>query len=221
MNVIPPAINIEKFTNEFDKAAVRKKHSFENNQPIILFVGNFSKTKNMECVLFAFAKFVKQFTSAKLIITTELKINKFSDRENFLNSLIDELNIRDKIISKGVVDNMPELMQLADVLVAPFRNTDGPSDYYLAALEAMSVGTPVFVSPVGGMKEVVNTSTGKFIQPEESDQLYAELVDFFSNPLIGHKMGVKAANFIRNNFAPELIERKVKEIYRRVKKNEN
>lgn len=219
--IVPPAVNVEKFTNVFDKAEIRKRHSFRMDQPIILFVGNFTKTKNMECVLLAFSKFLKQFPSAKLIITTELKMKKFSAREEYLEKLIEDLNIYDSLIFKGVIDNMPELMQLSDVLVAPFRDTDGPSDYYLAALEAMSVGTPVFVSPVGGMKEVINQSNGRYVDPEQPEQLHNELVDYFSNLSVGQEMGVNAAKYIRQNFAPELVESKVKDIYRMVINNEN
>ncbi len=221
VHIIPPAINIEKFSDSFNKAELRKRHSFDISQPIILFVGNYSQTKNMECVLLAFSKFLTQFPNARLIITTELKMEKFSDREIYLQKLIDDLNINQKIIFKGIIDNMPELMQLSDVLVAPFRDTDGPSDYYLAALESMSVGTPAFVSPVGGMKEVVNTSNGRLIQPDQPDQLTNELVNYFSDRSLGYEMGVNAARFIRQNFAPELVEKKVKEVYMDVSKNEN
>lgn len=219
--IIPPAVNIEKYTNVFDKAEIRQRHSYRIDQPVILFVGNFTKTKNMECVLLAFSKFLKQFPSAKLIITTELKMKKFSDREEYLEKLIEDLDIYDSLVFKGVIDNMPELMQLSDVLIAPFRDTDGPSDYYLAALEAMSVGTPVFVSPVGGMKEVVNQSNGKYIDPEQPDQLHTELVEYFSNQSAGQEMGANAAKYIRQNFAPEIVENKVKDIYRMAINNEN
>ena len=219
--VIPPAIDVNKYSNVFDKVRLRKRHSFDSDQPIILFVGNFTKTKNMECVLLAFSKFVKSYPAAKLIITTELKMKKFANREKYLRKLIDELNIQESISFKGIIDNMSELMQLSDILVAPFRDTDGPSDYFLAALESMSVGTPAFVSPVGGMKEVINDSNGKYIQPDQPDQLFNELISFFSNRSLGYEMGLNAARYIRQNFTPELVEKKVKEVYREILNREN
>ena len=221
ITIIPPAINVNKYTHIFDKAELRKRHSFDVHEPIILFVGNFSKTKNMECVLLAFVKFLEQFPTAKLIITTELKMKKFSDRESYLMKLIEELGIYKTISFMGVIDNMPEIMQLSDILIAPFRDTDGPSDYYLAALESMSVGTPVFVSPVGGMKEVINPLNGRFIQPDQPDQLFNEMVLYFSNRSIGYEMGINAAKLIRQNFAPEIVERETKAFYREVIINEN
>jgi glycosyltransferase involved in cell wall biosynthesis len=191
------------------------------NQPILLFVGNYTKTKNMECALLAFKQFMKYYPSARLIITTELPIEKYSDRENYLKKLIEELGVQENLDFRGIIDNMPEVMQLADVLVAPFRDTDGPSDYYLAALEAMATGTPAFVSPVGGMKEVINDSTGRFIDPEQPDQLCDELKKFFSNRSLGYELGKNASTYVRNNFAPELIERKVNDVYQEVLHSEN
>lgn len=213
IKVIPPPINIQRYSSEYQKEELRHRYSFEPNQPVILFVGNFSKTKNMEYVLIAFKKFLRIYPFARLIITTELPMAKFSERENYLKNLIQELNISQNLVFLGVIDNMPELMQLSDVLVAPFRDTDGPSDYFLAALEAMSVGTPVFVSPAGGMKEVVNESNGMLIDPDQPDDLYTRLVDFFSNDSTSNEMAINAAKCIRQKFAPELIEQKIKEVY--------
>jgi L-malate glycosyltransferase len=217
--VIPPPIDIQRYSNAFDKKALRQRHDFDPKEPVLLFVGNFSKTKNMECVLLAFKKFLGSYPKAKLIVTTELHIAKFSEREAYLHLLINDLHINESLVFMGVTDNMPELMQLSDVLVAPFRDTDGPSDFFLAALESMSVGTPAFVSPAGGMREVINEKTGRFIDPDQPDQLNEELQRFFADRSTGFEMGANASKFIRSHFAPEWIESKIKEVYLEVLKD--
>ena len=217
--VIPLPVDTERFTDKFDKDALRRKYSFNPKTPILLFVGNFSKTKNMECVLIAFKKFLAKHPEARLIVTTELHIARFSEREQYLQRLINDLGIAENLIFPGVTDDMPQLMQLSDVLIAPFRDSDGPSDYYLAALEAMAVGTPVFVSPRGGMKEVIDGKNGWFIDPEQPEQVFNELERFFAHPAAGMEMGVEAARYIRSNFSPSLVERKVKEVYLEVLKH--
>ncbi len=58
-------------------------------------------------------------------------------------------------------------MAAADVLVAPFLDTNGPSDYFQAALEAMAIGRPVIVSSVGGMPEVVDERVGLLVDPKD------------------------------------------------------
>ena len=217
--VIPLPVDTERFTNKFDKDSLRRKYSFDTKAPVLLFVGNFSQTKNMECVLIAFKRFLAKHPEARLIVTTELHIARFSERELYLQRLIDDLGISEKLIFPGVTDDMPQLMQLSDVLIAPFRDSDGPSDYYLAALEAMSVGTPVFVSPRGGMKEVIDGENGWFIDPEQPEQVFSELERFFAHPAAGMEMGVEAARYIRRNFSPSLVEQKVKEVYLEVLKH--
>jgi glycosyltransferase involved in cell wall biosynthesis len=213
VHIIPPAVDIKRFSEKYDKAALRRKHGFDLQVPILLFVGNFSYAKNMECALLDFKQLLLKFPRARMIITTELQIARFAERERYLNNLIADLGIRESLVFPGLTNDIHELMQLSDVLIALFRDTDGPSDYYLAALEAMSTGTPAFVSPRGGMREVIDGSNGRFIDPEQPEILCRELEDLFANPVKAQEMGGKAARYLRANFSPSQVETRVRQVY--------
>ena len=56
-------------------------------------------------------------------------------------------------------------------ILAPFLDTFGPSDYFMAVLEAMASGKAVVVSNVGGMPEVVSDEVGRLVNPHDVESI--------------------------------------------------
>lgn len=218
--IIPPAVDITKFRYTQDTFRFRKKFNIKDNAPVFLFVGSVAPTKNLETVIFALRKVVDNLPSAVLIITTELNLSHYRERGTYLLKLIEEMHLQNNVIQMGIIDNMQEVMAAADMLIAPFRSTDGPSDYFLAALETMSVGRPVIVSSVGGMKEIVNDEIGLFVSPEDSDQLASAMLSLAENDRRRLRMGNNATSLIKAKFDPEVISEAVGMVYMEVMQNE-
>lgn len=217
INEIPPAVNIQRFSeSNSEKAKVRKKIGLPDNSPTLLFVGNSKKQKNLEAVLEALAIVRKAYPDCNLIITTELESEKNHERVIYLKDKIRSLSLEENIQWRGLVTNMDELMKAADLLIAPFLNTFGPSDYFIAALEAMASGIPVVVSDVGGMPEVVDNEVGYLISPEDKYDIADKVLKILNNPNRKKIMGENAQKRVRTIFDPHQIHHHVLEIYRKI-----
>jgi glycosyltransferase involved in cell wall biosynthesis len=219
VNVIPLAVDINKFAYVQDPEKYRNSHNLSYKTPIFLFVGSVAPTKNLETVLIAFNKVLKKLPTANLIITTELKLDRYEERAAYLSRLIDEMQLQNNVVQMGVIDNMQEVMASADLLLAPFRSTDGPSDYFLAALEAMSVGRPVIVSPVGGMLEIVDDEVGVIVSAQDALQLADAMTSLAVNKECRIEMGKRATKRIREKFDPKIISDSVDNVYSEVIRN--
>jgi glycosyltransferase involved in cell wall biosynthesis len=93
----------------------------------------------------------------------------------------------------GIVDDMRALMRSHDVIVLPFRSTRGPSDYFIAALEAMAIGRPVIASALPGMSEVIrHARDGFLIELENADAVVPLLRQLLEAATIA-EMGLSAA----------------------------
>ncbi len=153
---------------------------------------------------------------AKLIITTELQDTSHNERVRAIAGLIKELDLESAIVQLGIVDNMPELMRASDVLIAPFIDTFGPSDYFIAPLEAMACGKPVIVSPVGGMPEIISNAVGILVNPHNAVEITDAIYDLAINPAKRSEMGTNAANFAEKMFAPAKANKQFYDIYRSI-----
>ena len=214
IEIIPPIVDLKRFNLDINRNTARKKLGLDCNIPVILFVGSTKPEKNLEAVLFAFLFILQELPDSKLVITTELTHKNHKTRNNYLAKIIEENNLKNNIIQLGIVDEMPEVMASADVLVAPFLNTNGPSDYFQAALEAMAVGRPVVVSAVGGMSEVVDDEVGFLINPIDISDIAISLLKILKNLDFKLSLGNAASERILKMHNPETIEQQIRNVYK-------
>lgn len=211
--VVPPIVDVARFNPNVDRHKSREKLGLGPDEPIVLFVGSTKPVKNLDAVLRALSLVVQEIPETKLIVTTELQHKAHEQRSTYLTKLVNEKGIKKNIIEFGVVQNMPELMAASDVLVAPFLDTNGPSDYFQAALEAMAVGRPVIVSAVGGMPEIVGKDVGFLVNPEDVPDIASKLLTILRNRELSISLGQNASALAHKKFNPQAIEQKMRDLY--------
>lgn len=202
IEVIPPPIDLDRYRPAPGPVALRHELGLGDDEIAILFVGNAKPQKNLSGVLDAFARVHQRHGNARLVVTTELKQSSPDESIARLRGRMEALGIARHIVQLGIVENMPELMRACDVLVAPFMDSFGPSDYFMAALEAMASGKPVVVSAVGGMAEVVSEDCGRLIDPRSSEQIADALEVFLADPLLRERAGRAARGVCERLFDP-------------------
>jgi glycosyltransferase involved in cell wall biosynthesis len=213
IKIVPPTVNVERFSQRSDSDGIRQRLGISKETPLILFVGNTKASKNLEKVLEALKLLLLDFPDVRLVITTELGHKNVNNRTELLKSLVEKWNLAPHLYWVGITDEMPALMASADVLVAPFLHTFGPSDFFIAALEAMASGTPVVVSSVGGMSEIVDSSRGILIDPREAHEIAEALANLLFDKEKCHTLGNNAREYVRKNFAPSRVAAQMDAVY--------
>jgi glycosyltransferase involved in cell wall biosynthesis len=200
--VVAPGIDLERFRPATGPVALREELGIGQDQTMFLFVGNAKRQKNLHGVLEAFARVHASRPETRLVVTTELKQSSSDERLRELRSQMERLGIADAIVQLGIVDNMAELMRACDVLVAPFMDSIGPSDYFMAVLEAMACGKPTIVSRVGGMPEVINADVGRLVDPADVEAIRAAMEELAADQTLRHSMGASARAMAEAKFHP-------------------
>ncbi|MEG1004643.1 glycosyltransferase family 4 protein [Clostridium sp.] len=151
---------------------INKRFNFDC--PYILYIGGFSSRKNVKGIIDAFSKVYKSLNKDyKLLLGGSLKDEGIS-----LKQYVEKLNLEDKVIFTGFLDNsdLPILYNGADVFVYP--------SYYegfgLPPLEAMSCRTCVITSNVTSIPEVTKDSA-ILINPNIEGELSNSLYEVLSN----------------------------------------
>ena len=138
------SVDIAKFNNNGNTSF---KSDFKNNKPVVLFVGNIIKRKNVNSLL-----------EAKKIAKSDYNLVVVGD-----GPLLKQL--KDKAEKEKIIPS-------ADVLVLPsFSESFG-----LVLIEALASGKPVIGSDVGGIKEIITPEVGLLIDPN-SPETIADAVD--------------------------------------------
>lgn len=214
IRIVPPPIDTEKYNQKISGVKLRTKLGLNKEKKAILFIGNLTKTKGIDLLLDAMKIVIKDLPEAKLLMTLEMPHLHYSKRVTEVKNKIKLLGIDDAIIKFGIIDNMAEFMAASDIVVVPFLDTYGPSDYPLPLLESMSIGKPVIVTRIGGIPEVVqNMENGLLIDPNDVNLLSSAILNLLEDKKLQNKLGENASNLIIDKFSIKTVSNKMEEIY--------
>lgn len=156
---------------DINKFSTKQNNSFKdeynlNDKPIVLFVGNLIKRKNVDSLL-----------EAKKIANSDYYLVVVGDGPLFkkLTKKVEDENIRD-VIFTGSRDDVESIIPSCDVLILPsFSESFG-----LVLIEALACGKPVIGSDVGGISEIINDDVGLLVNPNKISSI-ANAVDTIVN----------------------------------------
>lgn len=178
--IIPPIVPSYTETAS-TKTLYRNELSFNRDDLIVLFVGNLKYNKGVDVLFKSFVELAEALPKLKLVVTTELVHQNMLERKSRFQELLKQCGLAERVVWLGFVDDMLDLIRDVDVVVVPFLDLKGISDYPLVVLEAMSVGTPVIATDVGGTREVFAADAGILVPPGDVEALSKGLLTIVSN----------------------------------------
>jgi glycosyltransferase involved in cell wall biosynthesis len=142
IKVIYNGVNLEKF----------KPYTTNTDSPYIIFIGNLKHEKGVIELLNAFIQLHSNYSQFTL------KYVGGGPMLGKLKNMVRQHQLENKVIFEGIIphDQLPKLIGQATLLALPSYNEGVPN----VVLEAMACATPVVVTNVGGIPEVVTAETG-------------------------------------------------------------
>jgi N-acetyl-alpha-D-glucosaminyl L-malate synthase BshA len=174
--------------------------------PSVVHVSNFRPVKRVPWLVRAFAASLKGRAATLVLV---------GDGPDQLESrsVARELGIADRVLFLGERDVLPELLAPADV----FALSSSSESFGLSALEAMSCGTPVVATDVGGVGEVVEHGVTGFLSPANDLESFASnLAALLFAPDNARKMGAAARESALRRFSRAGIVKQYEALYLRV-----
>jgi glycosyltransferase involved in cell wall biosynthesis len=127
-----------------------------------------------------------------------------------LQALAHELGIAERVAFLGFREDVPRLLESADVVVLPSLAEGLP----LAALEAMAAGTPLVATAIGGTDEaVVDGVTGLLVPPGDASALAAAVNRVLKEPEEARQRAEAAAARVASDFTADRMVAKVESLY--------
>ena len=192
--VVHMGVPVSFFVPPRSKFAAKEKIGIAGSR-VIGFCGRIAREKDLPTLHTAFQKIHLKYRHTVLLIVGE--------------GLEQEIPPSRSVVRVGRQDNVVPFLQAMDIFVLPSL-TETSS---LATMEAMSVGLPVVVTPVGNIREyVVHKKNGLFFARQDVDELAAHLDYLLKHPKIRKSLGKEARNTIVKNYSWDATAGRIKKI---------
>ena len=116
-----------------------------------------------------------------------------------IESLRDELGLRDNVVMAGARHDVPDLLRVMNVVVLSSYSIEC---FPMALLEAMAAGRPAVCTDVGGVREMIDEGvTGYLVEPHDPGALARRLLDVLTDDALASKMGRAARARVEKSFS--------------------
>ncbi|MCG5240308.1 glycosyltransferase family 4 protein [Azospirillum doebereinerae] len=149
-------VDATRFAIPEDRPAARERLGWPQGRPIVLTVRRLVRRMGLTALLDAMVDLRARVPDALLLIAGR------GPEEAALRDRIQALGLEDHVRLLGFVPDarLPLAYRAADLCVMPSQALEG---FGLTALESLAAGTPVLVTPVGGLPEVVEGLDGDLV----------------------------------------------------------
>lgn len=224
ITVIPPIIDYETYRPGVSDGRVRERHSLDDDDFAILYLGNLSETKCVTEIIDALG-IVKEeggdftlLSGPELSETPSMELSAANEtRKRDVVRRVQDRGIQEDIVNLGPIENVEHYLDEVDLVVAPFKHTRTVADYPLAIVEALATGTPVVASPVGGIPEIVDDGeTGVLVDPEDATAIADAVLELMDDRERAHSLGHAGADHIRERIDNDRSLDDLSTVYERV-----
>ncbi|MEO8286615.1 MAG: glycosyltransferase [Chloroflexota bacterium] len=212
LTVIKNGVDPTPFRNVSPESVERLRSEFglgpENK--VVGMVGRIGMGKGEENFLQMARLVSQQIEGVKFLVAG----GTFDNRDYLLDALrarADSLGLAGNVIVTGRRTDMPEIMNLLDLLV---QLPDRAESFGLAAAEAMAAGKPAVVWTMGGLSEVVcDFETGYHVSPGDIGGATERVVELLTNDRLRKHMGKAASRRVDREFSVSRYVTQFQELY--------
>ena len=167
IRIVPGGVDADAFDVDGSPTDARNRLGWPTDRPIILSVRRLARRMGLSNLIEAMETISRRHPDVLLLIAGKGPI-----REE-LEAQIQAKELEDHIQLLGFVpdEDLPYAYRAADVSVVPTVQHEG---FGLITIESLAAGTPVLVTPVGGLPETVRDLDDRLVLPASSPEALQE-----------------------------------------------
>ena len=209
ITVIPGGVDVAHFSKQVPRAAAREALGWAADTPTVLTVRRLVRRTGVDRLIAAVPTLRARVPGVRVMIA-----GTGPEREA-LEEQARALGVQDAIRFLGFVpeEQLPLLYRAADLSVVPSISLEG---FGLVVPESLAAGTPVLVTPVGGLPETVE---GLAVALVLSDSSAHAIADGLAEALTGERVlpdAAECAAFARARYDWSVVTRRVADVLKEV-----
>ena len=188
--VFPNGVDVKQFKPDPEAGAKIRASLGINDNPMLLFVGNFYEWHDVETLLNSFTQVLTTYPDARLVLVGDGNSRKAMEQHAA------DLGITQAVHFTGLVPHpdVPGFMSAADIAIAPVPASI--ENMWLSPLklfEYMAAGTAVITSRIGHLTEVIQDGkNGLLVSPGDTAALTAAVSRLLGDDELRLKIGRQA-----------------------------
>ncbi|CAG9250197.1 Glycosyltransferase [Paraburkholderia unamae] len=206
VRIVPGCVDTAHFDPGCTVAEARLKLQLPQGRPIVLAVRRLVRRMGLEDLIDAIKMVKQRHPDVLLLIAGRGRL------ESELQQRIDEAGLADNVKLLGFVPDahLPSLYRAATLSVVPTVALEG---FGLITVESLSAGTPVLVTPVGGLPEAVAGLSQDLVLPTTGANAIADGIDGALSGRIKLPDEEACKAYAREHFDNAVIARRVASVY--------
>lgn len=167
IRVVPGGVEVRRFATALTRREAREQLGWPQDRPTLVTVRRLTRRMGLESLIGAIKEVRERVPEILLLIGGKGRLS----RE--LSARVLSLGLEKNVRFLGFVsdEQLPLAYRAADLTVVPTVTLEG---FGLIAVESLAAGTPVIVTPVGGLPEVVRDLSPALILPGTGVRSLAE-----------------------------------------------
>lgn len=202
---IPRGVDTESFGLENEPKGLRNELGIAEQDVVVLYVGRLDLVKGVNYLLQAAERILASHNGIKFLIVGDGSLRQ--EYERFAKPFLLD------IIFTGWRNDVPQLMNIADIFVLPSLS-EGVAN---VAMEASASGLPVIATKVGEVPQIVSDGeTGMLVEPKDVEGLVTATEKLIDNPSLAKKMGEAGRKRMEEKYNWDIICDRLEKAYQDV-----
>jgi len=202
IRVIPNAVDLSDYDQ---KNRLPQINGIKMEDWLVAVIGHFEPRKAQDIAIRSIQIAKKQIPEIKLIVVGDGN----SKMKKYLNKLVLDLGLSDKIVFTGFRTDIPQILPHCKVLLMP--SYDEP--FGRVTIEAMASGIPVIGTNSGGTKEIIqNGITGYLVSPKNPSEIAEKMIQLYKNQDLVKKLGGAGKKLVIEKYSADEYVKKIENL---------
>lgn len=203
---IPNGIDVDRYGNEVDVAAVRARLGLRPEGRVIAVVAKLMEQKGHRVLIDALPLIVERHPDLQVVLAGEGPLR------DEIAGRVAAAGLGERVHFVGNRPDIPELLAASDLFVLPSLWEGLP----MALLEAMAARLPVVATAVSGSRDVVvDGESGLLVAPADVPALATAMLELLGDAQRARRLGQRARRRVEEEFSGRTQARRHADLFRR------
>ena len=190
--VIPNGVDVDRFRPRPADAGLRRQLGLPDGAPLVGILAALRPEKNHAMFLRVAAAVRREVPAARFLVIGD------GPERALLEQLAAELGIADAVHFLGSRPDVPDLLELLDVLLLTSLNEANP----VSILEGLACGKPVVATRVGSVAEtVLDGQVGYLVESEGIETMTRRVVELCRDPRLAKALGAAGRQHVVDHWS--------------------